>query len=96
MNGDREKIVRLVTVLLPYAKLYVVEPYNLKNNATLPTPGIDLAIDAGEQLPPEQLIQIKNILQALQLSQSINVLDINALSIEKRVDILKDAIPWKN
>ncbi len=96
MNGDRERIVRLITVLLPYAKLYVVESYNLKNNEMLPTPGIDLAIDAGEQIPQEHLIQIKNILQALSLSQPITIIDLYSLPVEKRVDILKDAIAWKN
>lgn len=91
---DQEKIVRLMTVLLPYVRIYLVEPYVLKGPVL--TPGIDLAIDAGHVLSQEHLIGIRNILGTLNLSQSVNVIDITQLTEEERTKLLKNAIPWKN
>jgi hypothetical protein len=94
MISDQEKIVRMLTMLLPYAKVYVVKPYALEHGEL--DPALDLAIDAEEKLPQTQLIYIRNILESLNLSRAVHIFDLMSLPEEKRAEVLKDAIPWKN
>jgi predicted nucleotidyltransferase len=92
---DKRKIIDLITVLVPNAKIYLFGSRARGTNTE--RSDIDLALDAGEKIPRRIVHEIKDVLEATNIVNSIDVIDLNgAISDSLRSVILKEGVLWKS
>lgn len=90
----KNKIIGLITVLLPNAKIYLFGSRAIKTNKD--TSDIDIALDAGEELPNRIVYEIESVLNATDIKYLIDVVDINIVDDLMKEQILKNGILWKS
>lgn len=90
----QEKIIKIVEMFYPHAKIYLFGSY--ARNEARRTSDIDLAIDAGIKIPLEEKHMIANMIDALNLVQNVDIVDLNAIADDFRTTIMKDAVAWKS
>jgi len=91
---DKRKIIDLITVLLPTAKIYLFGSRARGTNTE--RSDIDLALDTGEKIERSVLGEIKDVLSATNIINSMDVVDVNgAISPSLRETILKERVVWK-
>ncbi len=90
----KNKIIGLINVLLPNAKIYLFGSRARKTNKD--NSDIDIALDAGEELPNRIVYEIKSVLNATDIMYLIDVVDINIVDDLMKEQILKDGILWKS
>ncbi len=92
---SKQKIIDLIGVLLPNAKIYLFGS-RARGNYT-ETSDIDLALDAGAPIPKIIIGEIKDVLEATNILNSIDVVDLNgAISPRMKDAILKEGVLWKH
>lgn len=92
MIEEQEKIVKLLTALLPTVKIIL---FGSRARGThRPTSDIDIALDAGRKLGTLEIAQAQNILEALNIPQKIELVDIHAIPEEMKTIISKEGISW--
>ena len=90
----KNKIIGLITVLLPNAKIYLFGSRARKTNKD--TSDIDIALDTGEELPNRIVYEIESVLNATDIKYLIDVVDINIVDDLMKEQIFKDRILWKS
>ena len=91
---NKQKIINLITVLLPEAKIYLFGSRARGNNTE--RSDIDLALDIGAPIPRRIIGEIMSVLEATDIINSIDVVDLNgSISPTMRASILKEGIVWK-
>lgn len=88
------KIISLISALVPDAKIYL---YGSRARGTNKEwSDIDLALDAGRELPLGAVGELASILEASSIPYKIDIVDINGeISKVMRESILKDKMVWK-
>jgi len=91
---NKQKIIGLITVLLPNAKIYLFGSRARGDHAE--RSDIDLALDTGEKIERSLVGEIKDVLAATNIINSMDVVDLNgAISPMMREAILKEGVLWK-
>ena len=89
----KDTIIKIIEIYLPHAKIYLFGSYARKTNK--PGSDIDIALDADRRLTLEEIKNIKRLVDALPISQSIDLVDTNRVPPEMKEIILKEGIRWK-
>lgn len=87
-------IVQLLDVLHPGIKIYLFGSRARKTNR--PTSDIDLALDVGRVLSLTEMGPMRNIIDALNIPQKVDIVDMNAIPQDLKDIILKEGIAWKS
>ncbi len=89
---DQNKIIALVTALIPNAKIYLFGSRARKTNSA--RSDVDIAIDAGKLLPHTAIDEAHSVLQASNLMYRVDVVDLHQMDEDMRNAIMKDALLW--
>ena len=89
----KDTIIKIIEIYFPHAKIYLFGSYARKK----PEPGsdIDIAVDAAKRLTLEDITNMKRLIDALPMSQSIDLVDINRVPPQMKEIILKEGVRWK-
>lgn len=94
MIPEKEKIIRLLDALYPGVKIYLFGSRARGTNR--PSSDIDLAIDTGNPLDFLEVTKAKNILEALNIPEKIDVVDFQSVPEDLKKIILSEGILWKS
>lgn len=92
-QATKKKIIDLISVLIPDAKIYLFGSRARGDHSKWSD--IDIALDAGKQLPREQVDEVQSVFQATNLMYKIQVADFHIVSPEMQSAIKKEGILWK-
>jgi predicted nucleotidyltransferase len=90
---DKNKIIAVITALIPEAHIYLFGSRARGTNAE--RADIDIALDAGKALPIESVDEIKSMLAESNIRYKIDVVDIYQVTDLMRNQILKEKVIWK-
>jgi len=95
MISEKNVITKLLAVLFPKAKIYL---FGSRARGThKPSSDIDLALDDnGNKIESLEIVKAKNMLDALNIPQKIDLVDFNSVPQELQQLILKEGIVWKD
>lgn len=93
-NIPKEKIIKVIELFFPHAKIYLFgsrakKTYNERSD-------IDIAIDTGVPISITEKGQINSMLDALNIPQTIDLIDFQRAPQSLKENILKEGIVWKN
>lgn len=94
MIKEQKLIVKLLSVIFPGAKLYLFGSRARGTHKV--TSDIDLAIDAGRPLSSLDLARARNIIEALNIPQPIDIVDLCSVPTEMKEIILNEGILWSS
>ncbi len=94
MIQNQEKLIKILTVLFPESKIYLFGS-RARGDFTVVS-DVDLAIDIGRRLKSHEIAQAYNIIEALNIPQTVDLVDLNAVAQDMKQSILKEAIIWKD
>lgn len=94
MIREKETIVGLLSVLFPHAKIYLFGSRARGNFKA--ASDIDLAIDIGHPLSSLDLAKAQNIIEALNIPQKVDIVDLRSVPETMRNIILNEGIIWKS
>ncbi len=86
-------IIRVLTGLFPDATIYLFG--SRARGTEQPASDIDLAIDANKPLPFQEILQAKDVMEALRMPYTVDVVDIHSTPQKLKDSILKEGIIWK-
>ncbi len=90
---QQEKMIKLLAVLFPTATIYLFGSRARGTHSV--TSDVDVAINAGKRISGLDLVQARNIIEALNISQTVDLADFHALPKNMQDTILKEGIIWK-
>jgi predicted nucleotidyltransferase len=90
---DKKKIIAVITALIPDAHIYLFGSRARGTNAE--RADIDIALDAGKEIPIEDVGEIKSMLAESNIRYKIDIVDIYQVTDLMRNQILKEKIVWK-
>lgn len=93
-NIPKDKIIKVIEIFFPHAKIYLFGSRakgNYQKNSD-----IDIAIDAGSPITMTEKGQINSMLDALNIPQKIDLVDFHRTPEELKKNILRDGIVWKS
>lgn len=93
-KATQEKIVSLITALIPDAKIYLFGSRARQTHSKWSD--IDLALDAGRVLPNAKVDEVKSVLEATNMPYVVDVLDFHSVSADMQTSIKRDGKIWKN
>lgn len=93
-NKTKEKIIAIISALLPQAKIYLFGSRARKTNSQ--SSDIDIAIDAGKELRRADVDEIVSVFAATNIMERIDVVDVHQVSKEMRESIAEEGILWKS
>lgn len=94
MIKERETIIRLLDALYPGVKIYL---FGSRARGTAKEfSDIDLAIDAGRKLNFLEIAKARNVIDALNMPQTIDIVDMNSIPELLHNTILKEGVIWKS
>jgi uncharacterized protein len=92
---DKQKIINLIGSLLPNAKIYIFG--SRARGMHSERSDIDLALDTGERISHRIIGEIKDVLEATNIINSIDVVDAHGpIPPAMRDAILKEGVLWKS
>lgn len=91
---EQDLIVRVLSALFPKATIYLFGSRARKTHQ--PGSDIDIAIDAKEKLHFREIMQAKDVMEALRIPYKVDVVDLNNIPKDLHDEILKEGIKWKN
>ena len=94
MIEEKDKIITIITMFFPKAKIYLFGSYARGDYKR--TSDIDIAIDNGEPLPLIAHQQVRNMIEALNMIQNTDVVDFHSVPKVLQETITKEGIVWKN
>ena len=90
----QEKIVSLITSLIPAARIYLFGSRARETHHQWSD--IDLALDTGEPLRTSKIDEVKSVLGATNMPYKVDVLDFQSVSTDMQASIKRDGKIWKN
>lgn len=95
MIPEKDLIIKLLAVFYPKAKIYL---FGSRARGTYKNiSDIDLAIDdQGKKIDILKIVKMKNVLEALNIPQKIDLVDFNSVPKELQEIILKEGVLWKS
>jgi len=90
----KEKIIKVIEIFYPKAKVYLFGS-RARENYTEQS-DIDIAIDAGVPMTITELGQIHSMIDALNIPQKTDVVDLHRASQALKDNILREGFLWKN
>ncbi len=91
--AHKDAIIKIVEIFFPQAKIYLFGSY--ANGTNKIGSDIDIAIDAGRPLSFVEINNIARLIDALPMSERVDVVDMAIVPEQMRNDILKSGIAWK-
>ena len=88
----KDKIIKVIEIFFPDAKIYLFGSRAMGQFEE--RSDVDIAIDAGEPMPLHTRGQINAMLEALNISQKVDIIDFNRVPQALKENILK-GILWK-
>ena len=92
MIKEKEVIIKLLDVLFPGVVIYIFG--SRARGTAKETSDIDLALDVGKKLTSLDIAKAKNVLDALNIPQTIDIVDLHSVPPELREIILKEGKKW--
>ena len=90
----KDKIISVISVLIPEAKIYLFGSRARGNHAEMSD--IDIALDVGQKIEPHWRVgEVRDTLAGLFIPYKIDVLDIYRVSDTMREVIEEEKIIWK-
>lgn len=93
-DSDKEKIIALISALLPKAKIILFGSRAAGSWRT--GSDLDIAIDTGRRIKISDLGEIKSVLEGTNIPHSIDVVDYNFVDELMKKMIDQEGIKWKN
>lgn len=90
----KEKIIKIIELFFPDAKIYLFGSRSRGDHTE--RSDIDIAIDAGRRISLTEKGQIVSMIDALNIPQKTDLVDINRAPETLKNNILKEGILWKN
>lgn len=91
---DKTKIIALTSALFPQAKIYL---FGSRATHTFSHGSdIDIAIDIGHEIDFVAVGELREILNATNIPQKIDVVDFNEIPEPMQQEIVKTGVIWKN
>lgn len=89
----KDAIIKIVEIFFPEAKIYLFGSYATGTNRI--GSDIDIAIDIGRPLTFVEINKIIGLLDALPMSERVDLVDFVVLPEDMQKDILTKGIKWK-
>ena len=89
----KEKIIAIISALVPQAKIYLFGSRARKTHSR--SSDIDIAIDGGKILPRAVVDEIISVFSATNIMERIDVVDMHQIPQEMRNSIAEEGILWK-
>ncbi len=89
----KNEMIKIIEIYFPEAKIYLFGSYARGDNRQ--GSDIDLAIDAGRSLMLGEISTPRELLNALPIAQTIDLVDFQSIPEEMRSIILREGIRWK-
>jgi predicted nucleotidyltransferase len=93
MIKHKDRIITIVSMFFPQAKIYLFGSYARGDFSR--SSDVDIAVDNGEPISLVEKAQIANMIDVLNLTQNVDVVDFQALPSHLQEKILKEGILWK-
>jgi predicted nucleotidyltransferase len=91
--AEQDIIIKLLNVLFPQITIYL---FGSRARGThTEQSDIDLALDIGRKMTLQELSRAKNVLDGLNLAQTIDIVDLHRISSDMKKIILAQGILWK-
>lgn len=92
MIKEKDCIIGLLKVLHPSIKIYLFGSY-ARGTQTRGS-DIDLAVDTGSPLSIGELARMRNVIEALNIPQTVDVVDMQSIPQELKQVILTEGVLW--
>ena len=93
MKKEQERILRLLDALFPGVKIYL---FGSRARGTYQSSSdIDIALDTGSKIHFLEVTKARKVLEALNIPERIDVLDIHSIEPEMKEIIMKEMKIWK-
>jgi predicted nucleotidyltransferase len=93
MIKEQKTIIRLLNALYPGVKIYLFG--SRARGTAKPFSDIDLAIDTGKKLTFIEIAIAKNVIDALNMPITVDVVDMHSIPESLKTTILKEGILWE-
>lgn len=94
MIKEQATMIRLLHALFPEVKIYLFGSRARQTHTE--RSDIDLALNNGRKLEFWEIARARNVLEALNIPQKIDIVDMHSISNAMKEIILKEGIEWKN
>lgn len=93
MRSEQQvRLVKMMQVLFPGVKIYL---FGSRARGThKPYSDFDLAFDAGRKISGLEIVQAKNVIEALNIAQTVDIVDLNSVPDYLKAEIAKEGILW--
>lgn len=88
-----KKIIKVIEIFFPDAKIYLFGSRARKDYKE--TSDFDIAIDNGKPISMTEKGQILSMIDALNIPQKVDLVDLNRIPSDFKKVILKEGILWK-
>lgn len=89
----QDKLVKLLAALYPEIKIYLFGSYARGDQK--PYSDVDVAIDIGRRVTRPELAQMQNIIEAINIPQTVDLVDMWAVPSTMKENILREGVVWK-
>lgn len=93
MIAQKDKLIGLLTVLFPDIKIVLFG--SRARGSYKESSDIDLALDIGRKINVLELAQIQNMIEALNIPQTVDIADMHRIPSTLKDIIKKEGIVWK-
>jgi len=93
MIKHKDRIITIISMFFPKAKIYLFGSY-ARGNYTRSS-DVDIAIDNGAPISLVERAQIANMIDVLNLTQNVDVVDFQSAPSQLQEKILEEGIVWK-
>ena len=90
---SKKKIIAIINALVPEAKIYLYG--SRARGANAEWSDIDLALDAGKQLPRLTVGELREIMIATNIPYKVDIVDFHNVHDAMQKAIAKDKVAWK-
>ncbi len=89
----KDAIIKIVEIFFPTAKIYLFGSYARGTNRI--GSDIDIALDVGRPLSFVEINKVARLMDALPMSQRVDIVDLTVVPENMRKEILENGKPWK-
>lgn len=89
----KDAIIKIIEIFFPQAKIYLFGSYATGTNKI--GSDIDIALDIGRPLSFIEINKVARLIDALPMSERVDIVDFAALPEGMKTDILEKGVIWK-